>query len=260
VDHCTGKGRTENEGNDRGPGGSGWCTLGLPGAQEDRAGGRGGGAAEDGAGDGQRRDALDLLGEAARPRDPRGPGHPGQLGGDAIVDILFGRNNPVTWYPEAIAARRMHDITKSLQGWPKLWASFKDLIWIFSQSVGLSLAIWANLVQFSFMKLPSSDGLTHLYCSEFWPFGSHDLVQLRVVGRDRDSTIDAAAPVTTAGLAATAEVADHGPVGHECAVAGDAVVLGFANSTGPQLDRPAREALRLRAHLPRARRVQRPCC
>ena len=35
ADHCAGKGRTENEGNDRGPGGSGWHTLGLPGAQED---------------------------------------------------------------------------------------------------------------------------------------------------------------------------------------------------------------------------------
>ena len=35
ADHCVGNGRTENEGNDRGPGGSGWHTLGLPGAQED---------------------------------------------------------------------------------------------------------------------------------------------------------------------------------------------------------------------------------
>ena len=34
ADHCAGNGRTENEGNDRGPGGSGWHTLGLPGAQE----------------------------------------------------------------------------------------------------------------------------------------------------------------------------------------------------------------------------------
>ena len=35
ADHCVGQGRTENEGNDRGPEGSGWHTLGLPGAQED---------------------------------------------------------------------------------------------------------------------------------------------------------------------------------------------------------------------------------
>ena len=34
-------------------------------------------------------------------------------------------------------------------GWPKLWANFRELIAIFSQSVGPSLAIWANHVQFS---------------------------------------------------------------------------------------------------------------
>lgn len=34
ADHCAGKGRTENEGNDRGPGGTGTHTLGLPGAQQ----------------------------------------------------------------------------------------------------------------------------------------------------------------------------------------------------------------------------------
>jgi hypothetical protein len=40
--------------------------------------------------------------------------------------------------------------TKIVQGWSKLLANFKALIGIFSQSVGPSLAIWANPVQFSF--------------------------------------------------------------------------------------------------------------
>ena len=40
--------------------------------------------------------------------------------------------------------------TKIVQGWPKLWANFRALIGISSQSVGPSLAIWANSVQFSF--------------------------------------------------------------------------------------------------------------
>ena len=42
-------------------------------------------------------------------------------------------------------------ITKIVQGWPKLWANFRNLIGIFSQSAGPSLAIWANPVQFSSM-------------------------------------------------------------------------------------------------------------
>ena len=36
-----------------------------------------------------------------------------------------------------------------VQGWPKLRANFNDLTGILSQSVGPSLAIWANPVQFS---------------------------------------------------------------------------------------------------------------
>jgi hypothetical protein len=40
--------------------------------------------------------------------------------------------------------------TKIAQGWPKLRANFRALVWIFSQSVGPSLAIWANPVQFLF--------------------------------------------------------------------------------------------------------------
>ena len=38
---------------------------------------------------------------------------------------------------------------KIVQGWPKMRVNFKALIWIFSQSVGPSLAIWADPVQFS---------------------------------------------------------------------------------------------------------------
>jgi hypothetical protein len=37
----------------------------------------------------------------------------------------------------------------NVQGRPKLWANFKALIGIFSQSVGPSLAIWASPVHFS---------------------------------------------------------------------------------------------------------------
>ena len=42
--------------------------------------------------------------------------------------------------------------TKIVQGWPKLWANFTalDLMGVFSQSVGPSLAIWANPVHFFF--------------------------------------------------------------------------------------------------------------
>jgi hypothetical protein len=42
-------------------------------------------------------------------------------------------------------------LTKIVQGWPKFWANFRALIGIFSQSVGPSLAIWANPVKFSFL-------------------------------------------------------------------------------------------------------------
>ena len=42
------------------------------------------------------------------------------------------------------------DETKIVQGGPKFWANFRDLIGILSQSVGPSLATGANPVQFSF--------------------------------------------------------------------------------------------------------------
>ena len=44
----------------------------------------------------------------------------------------------------------MRTETKIAQGWPELWADFRELIGIFSQTVGPSLAIWANPVQFPF--------------------------------------------------------------------------------------------------------------
>ena len=47
-------------------------------------------------------------------------------------------------YPQTVEQE-----TKIAQGLPKLWANFRDLIGIFSQSVGPSRAIWANRVQFS---------------------------------------------------------------------------------------------------------------
>ena len=46
--------------------------------------------------------------------------------------------------------------TKIVEGWPKFWANFGALIGIFSQSVGPSLAIWANPVQFSFCTFKPS--------------------------------------------------------------------------------------------------------
>ena len=46
-------------------------------------------------------------------------------------------------------------LTKIVQGWPQLWANSRALIGIFGQSVGPSLAIWANPVQCSFKGEPS---------------------------------------------------------------------------------------------------------
>jgi hypothetical protein len=43
-------------------------------------------------------------------------------------------------------------VTKIVQGWPKLWAKFKAPIGIYSQSVEPSLATWANPVQFSLVR------------------------------------------------------------------------------------------------------------
>ena len=48
---------------------------------------------------------------------------------------------------------------ETAQGWPKLWANFKALVGICSQSVGPSPAIWANPVQFSFTMRGWKHGL-----------------------------------------------------------------------------------------------------
>lgn len=124
ADHCTGNGRTENEGNDRGPNGTGWKDLGLPGAQQQ---------------------LLEAV-VAAQPRTvlvmqnggmlsiswakERVPAileayYPGELGGDAIVRTLLGSNNPggktpVTWYPSTILQRDMHDMDVSVVVEPPL--------------------------------------------------------------------------------------------------------------------------------------------
>ena len=54
-----------------------------------------------------------------------------------------------TWHVHALPAHPQTPVTKIVQGWPKLWANFRALIGIFSQTFGPSLAIWANPVQFS---------------------------------------------------------------------------------------------------------------
>jgi hypothetical protein len=51
--------------------------------------------------------------------------------------------------------------TKIVQGWPKLWANFRALIGIFSQSVGPSVTIWANPVQFSLNDLQVHKTITN---------------------------------------------------------------------------------------------------
>jgi hypothetical protein len=45
---------------------------------------------------------------------------------------------------------RVAALTKVVQDWPKVWANFRALIEILSQSVGPRLAIWANPAQISF--------------------------------------------------------------------------------------------------------------
>ena len=62
----------------------------------------------------------------------------------AVKPELEGRR--VVW--EVALAGRWPRNENCVQGRPKLWANFRALIGIFSQTVGPSLAIWANLVQF----------------------------------------------------------------------------------------------------------------
>jgi hypothetical protein len=56
-----------------------------------------------------------------------------------------------------VAVQVQRDLrTKIVQGWPKFWANVRALIGILSQSVGPSLANWANPVQFSLRCVWSS--------------------------------------------------------------------------------------------------------
>ena len=64
----------------------------------------------------------------------------------AALSALYCRINLLGLWPVLI--RGANPGTEILQGWPKLWANFRALIGIFSQSVVPSVAIWANPVQF----------------------------------------------------------------------------------------------------------------
>jgi hypothetical protein len=85
-------------------------------------------------------DAWKMLGPSDRSfadeLDARNPG---------AVDVIRRQRIPV----HGVFRVRPRPRTKIVQGWPKLWANFRALIVIFSQSVGPSLAMWANPVQFS---------------------------------------------------------------------------------------------------------------
>jgi hypothetical protein len=68
-------------------------------------------------------------------------------------------SKPAVWYRgSASISGTPSTWTKIAQGRPKLWAKFKALIGIYSQSVGQSLAIWANPVQFSLEASPPAHG------------------------------------------------------------------------------------------------------
>jgi len=205
ADHCAGNGRTENEGNDRGPQGSGWHDLGLPGAQQ---------ALLEAVVAVQPRTVLVMINGGmlsvswAKDNVPAilEAYYPGQLGGDAIVRTLLGINNPggktpVTWYPSSILQRNMWD-----------------------------------------MDITSGDGLTHLYYKGevLWPFG-HGLsyTSFSYTWSSTHSAIGGHASYSVQELASAGQLG----IGYECTVRntgmvpGDAVVLGFANSTDPQFPR-----------------------
>eukprot|EP00656_Telonema_subtile_P009230 TRINITY_DN14333_c0_g2_i1.p1 TRINITY_DN14333_c0_g2~~TRINITY_DN14333_c0_g2_i1.p1 ORF type:complete len:947 (-),score=234.31 TRINITY_DN14333_c0_g2_i1:226-3066(-) len=198
ADHCVGNGRTENEGNDRGPAGSGWHTLGLPGAQEQLLeavvavqpntvlvminGGM-----------------LDIAWAKNNVPAILEAYYPGQLGGDAIVNTLLGLNNPggktpVTWYPSSILERDMHD-----------------------------------------MDLTSGQGLTHLYYQGdvLWPFGyglSYTTFSYEWLGQPSKAAL------STSQFQAS-DIQYQCIVTNTGTVPGDAVVLGFVNSTDPDFPR-----------------------
>jgi hypothetical protein len=95
------------------------------------------------------------------PRPPRAPSRSRRT--SAFSGVAAGRTapsaagSPRTWPLAQSTPRRgagtrsprTYPRTKIAQSWPKLWANFRALIGIFSQSVGPSLAIWANPVQLS---------------------------------------------------------------------------------------------------------------
>jgi hypothetical protein len=72
-----------------------------------------------------------------------------------------------------------HENENCTAGWPTLWANFRALIGIFSQSVGPSLAIWANPVQFSLNCSPArgwSDGRPTWHISTNWNTSPRDCI------------------------------------------------------------------------------------
>ena len=204
ADHCAGHGRTENEGNDRGPGGSGWHTLGLPGAQQQLL---------EAVVQAQPNTVLVMINGGmmsiswAKEHVPAilEAYYPGQLGGDAIVNTLLGHNNPggktpVTWYPESITSRDIHD-----------------------------------------MDLNSGEGLTHLYYTGevLWPFGfglSYTTFTYTWADEGRVSSPVPHSRVPILEIMRTG-VRYRCTVQNTGAVTGDAVVLGFVNSTDPQFPR-----------------------
>ena len=199
ADHCVGTGRTkggsEDEGYDRG-------RIGLPGAQEQMLEAvvaaqpktimvmiNGGPLSVSWA-----KDHVPAILEAY---------YPGQLGGDAIVNTLIGKNNPggktpTTWYDDSILSRSMYD-----------------------------------------MNLNSGDGLTHMYYSKapLWPFGFG--LSYTTFSYSWKTGADASA---TAAVLSTEDLANSG-LEMQCTVtntgklSGDAVVLGFVNSTSPDFPR-----------------------
>jgi len=130
--------------------------------------------------------------------------YPGELGGPAIVNTLLGLNNPggktpVTWYDDSILSRNYLD-----------------------------------------MDLTSNDGLTHLYYSKtpLFPFGwglSYTNFSYTWASGARKESLNV---FSTEALAVDgAEVTVQCTVKNTGSRTGDAVVLGFVNSTGSAFPR-----------------------
>ena len=190
----------ESEQIDRGPGGRGCPTLGLPGAQQ---------ALLEAVVDANPRTVLVLINGgmlSTRWAKENVPAileayYPGQLGGLAIVNTLLGKNNPggktpTTWYDDSILKRDIHD-----------------------------------------MDLMSGEGLTHLYYKgePLWPFGwGRSYTSFSYAW---DSGAVALASEVTTDKAARGDIQYACTVKNTGPVSGDAVVLGFVNSTDPQFPR-----------------------